>query len=91
MFSFAGTVQEAGAAGRSEAAGTPVRDSLIGGFSLYIASFTFLLVHCGSLVSNRASGTIAVVTSSREGKHHVTKTSSREAETSGTVSKHDPK
>ena len=53
MFSFAGTAQEAGAGGRSGAAGIPVHGSLMGRFSLciYMASFTFLLVHCGSLVS----------------------------------------
>ena len=51
MFSFAGTAQEAGAGGRSEAAGVPVYGSLMGRFSLCKSSFTFLLVHCGSLVS----------------------------------------
>ena len=44
MFSSVGTAQEAGAGGRSGAAGIPVRGSLMGRFS-YIASFTFLLVH----------------------------------------------
>ena len=35
-----------------EAAGIPVRSSLLmGRFSLCIASFTFRLVHCGSLVN----------------------------------------
>ena len=52
MFSFAGTAQEAGAGGRSGAAGIPVHGSLMGAFLImYMASFTFLLVHCGSLVS----------------------------------------
>ena len=46
MFSFAGTAQEAGAGGRSGAAGIPVHGSLMGGtfFFMYMASFTFLLV-----------------------------------------------
>ena len=34
MFSFAGNAQEAGAGGRSGAAGIPVRGSLMGRFSL---------------------------------------------------------
>ena len=53
MISFAGNAQEAGAGGRSGAAGNPVHGSLMGCFSLciWMASFTFLLVHCGSLVS----------------------------------------
>ena len=52
MFSFAGTAQEAGAGGRSGAAGIPVHGSMMRRSSLCImASFTFLLVHCGSLVS----------------------------------------
>ena len=56
MFSFAGTAQEAGAGSRSGAAGIPVHGSLMGGggglfLLMYMASFTFLLVHCGSLVS----------------------------------------
>ena len=34
MFSFAGTAQEAGAGGRSGAAGIPVHGSLMGRFSL---------------------------------------------------------
>ena len=48
VFSFSGTVQEAGAGGRLGAAGIPVRGSFMGRFS----SFTFLLVHFGSLVSS---------------------------------------
>ena len=36
MFSFAGTAQEAGAGGRSGAAGIPVHGSLMGRFSLCI-------------------------------------------------------
>ena len=36
MFSFAGTAQEAGAGGRSGAAGIPVHGSLMGHFSLCI-------------------------------------------------------
>ena len=40
IFSFAGAAQEAGAGGRSRAAGIPVRGSSMGRFSL--ASFTFL-------------------------------------------------
>ena len=51
MFSFAGTAQEAGAGGRLGAAGIPVPGSLMDHFSLCIASFTFLFVHRGSLVS----------------------------------------
>ena len=59
MFSFAGTAQEAGAGGRSGAAGGrsagnwyPCSRFIDGAFFFtYIASFTFLLVHCGSLVS----------------------------------------
>ena len=54
MFSFAGTAQEAGAGGRSGAAGVPVHGSLMA-FSLCIYGF---------------------LSSSRKGKHHVTKTSS---------------
>ena len=50
MFFFARSAQEAGAGGRSGAAGIPVRGSLMGRFSLCI-SVTFLLVYCGSLVS----------------------------------------
>ena len=52
MFSFAGNAQEAEAGGRSGAAGIPVRGSMMGRFSLSIASFTFLLVNCGSLVTS---------------------------------------
>ena len=53
IFSLAGTAHEAGAGGRSGAAGIPVHGSLnlMGRFSLCFLS------------------------SSREGKHHVTKTS----------------
>ena len=51
MFSFAGNAQEAEAGGRSGAAGIPVRGSMMGRFSLSMASFIFLLIHCGSLVS----------------------------------------
>ena len=50
FFFPAGTAQEAGAGGRSGAAGSPVHGSLMGCFSLW-ASFIFFLVHCGSLVS----------------------------------------
>ena len=60
MFSFAGTAQEAGAGGRSGAAGIPVHGSLMGRFvyvHIYIYIYGFL-------------------SSSRKGKHHVTKTSS---------------
>ena len=58
MFSFAGTAQEARAGGRSGAAGSPVRGSLMGCFSLCMASFTFLLVHCGSLVLALKNGVV---------------------------------
>ena len=39
MFSFAGTAQEAGAGGRSGAAGIPVHGSLMGHFFLYVYGF----------------------------------------------------
>ena len=53
MFSFAGTAQDVGAGVSSGAAGIPVRGLLMGRLTrfFFIASFTFLLVHCGSLVS----------------------------------------
>ena len=52
MFSFAGTAHKTGAGGRSGAAVIPVHGSLMVRFSLCnMASFTFILVHCGSLVS----------------------------------------
>ena len=44
MFSFAGTAQEAGAGGRSGAAGIPVHGSLTGRFSfvyIWLLSFSF--------------------------------------------------
>ena len=47
MFSF----MEAGAGGRSGTAGIPVLGSVMGCFFMGITSFTFLLGHCGSLVS----------------------------------------
>ena len=43
MFSFAGTAQEAGAGGRSGAAGVPVHGSLMGRFSM---SIIFLFIVC---------------------------------------------
>ena len=42
MFSFMGTAQEAGAGGRSGAAGIPVHGSLMGHFSLCIWLLSFL-------------------------------------------------
>ena len=39
MFSFAGTAQEAGAGGRSGAAGIPVHGSLMGRFSYNVYGF----------------------------------------------------
>ena len=49
MFSFGGTVQETGAGGRSGAAGIAVCGSL--SRAVFLCSFTFLLAHCGCLVS----------------------------------------
>ena len=75
MFSVAGTAPEAGTGGRSMADGSPVHGSLMGSFSLYIASFTLLVVHCGSLVSTlrcpeqfpqRKTSRVVTKTSSRE-------------------------
>ena len=52
MFSFAGTAQEAGARGRSGGSWYPCSRFIDGEFFfMYTASFTFLLVHCGYLVS----------------------------------------
>ena len=59
MFSFAGTAQEAGAGGRSGAAGNPVRGSLMVLF-LYVYRFLHF-----SILSSETN----------ERKHHVTKTS----------------
>ena len=52
MFSFAGTAQEAGAGGRSGGSWYPCPRFIDGAFFfMHLASFTFLLNHCGSLVS----------------------------------------
>ena len=80
MFSFPGTAQEAGAGGRSGAAGIPVHGSLMGRFSLYIWLLSlffwsivalWLALWCCQMKTECPVASV----SSHERKHHVTKAS----------------